>query len=129
MKVRRLLKGFRYGEKGFTLIELLVVVMILGILAAIVIPNVASFMGEGEAEAKQTEYHNIQTAVLALMVGNDATTLTGTNGGAAVNTETDCEAVTAGSDDLTDWIIGGEYPLKQSYLIATNGEVTLAPVP
>ncbi len=45
MKMKRLMKSFRYGEKGFTLIELLVVVMILGTLAAIVIPNVNPLYG------------------------------------------------------------------------------------
>ena len=39
------------GEKGFTLIELLIVVAILGVLAAVVIPNVGRFIGRGESEA------------------------------------------------------------------------------
>ncbi len=58
------------GEKGFTLIELLIVVAILGVLAAVVIPNVGRFIGRGETEAAATEKTNVQTAVVAMMVDN-----------------------------------------------------------
>lgn len=63
------------GEKGFTLIELLIVVAILGVLAAIVIPNVGRFIGRGETEAAATELENIQSAVLSMMVDNGLSTL------------------------------------------------------
>ncbi len=63
------------GEKGFTLIELLIVVAILGVLAAVVIPNVGRFIGRGEEEAKETEFANIQAAVHAMMVDNELSTL------------------------------------------------------
>ena len=60
----------RDKNRGFTLIELLIVVAILGILAAVVIPNVGRFLGRGEAEARRAEGHDINTAVTALMVEN-----------------------------------------------------------
>ena len=63
------------GEKGFTLIELLIVVAILGVLAAVVIPNVGRFIGRGEEEAKETEFANIQAAVHAMMVDNELSVL------------------------------------------------------
>ncbi len=63
------------GEKGFTLIELLIVVAILGVLAAVVIPNVGRFIGRGETEAAATEKTNIQTAVVAMMVDNQLSEL------------------------------------------------------
>ncbi len=63
------------GEKGFTLIELLIVVAILGVLAAVVIPNVGRFIGRGETEAAATELTNVQTAVVAMMVDNQLSTL------------------------------------------------------
>ncbi len=64
MRIRRFIKSFRYGQKGFTLIELLVVVAILGILAAIVVPNFATFFGRGQTEACQIELRMVQTATM-----------------------------------------------------------------
>jgi type IV pilus assembly protein PilA len=63
------------GEKGFTLIELLIVVAILGVLAAVVIPNVSRFLGRGKTEAAATEFANIQSAVASMMVDNSLATL------------------------------------------------------
>ncbi len=63
------------GEKGFTLIELLIVVAILGVLAAVVIPNVGRFIGRGEEEAKETEFANIQSAVHSMMTDNELSAL------------------------------------------------------
>ena len=66
--MKKFLKHFRYGQKGFTLIELLVVIGILGVIAAVVVPNVGKFIGRGQTEAEATELHNIQTSVMAMMV-------------------------------------------------------------
>ena len=63
------------GEKGFTLIELLIVVAILGVLAAVVIPNVGRFIGAGEEEAAETEFANVQTAVISMLVDNQLSEL------------------------------------------------------
>ena len=71
MKIRRFMKKrFRYGEKGFTLIELLIVVAILGILAAVIVPNLATFLGTGQVAAANTEVANVETAALAYYADN-----------------------------------------------------------
>jgi len=79
MKIRRFMKRFRYGEKGFTLIELLIVVAILGILAAVIVPNISTFLGTGKVAAANTEVANVETAALAYYADNDGTWPTNTN--------------------------------------------------
>ena len=66
-------RKFHSGEKGFTLIELLLVIAILGILAAVAIPNLASFMDKGRTEARLTELSIVQTCVVAYMEDNGGT--------------------------------------------------------
>jgi type IV pilus assembly protein PilA len=118
------------GEKGFTLIELLIVVAILGVLAAVVIPNVGRFIGRGESEAADTEFANVQSAVVAMMVDNQLSTLdnpisvaTGNMSGfpddtAAASKGTDPDGVDYDGSDKVGYI------LYQHDIIAADGSST-----
>src|SRR5205809_925077 len=57
-------------QKGFTLIELLIVVAIIGIIAAIAIPNLLNAIQRGKQKRTMSDLRSIGTAVESYQVDN-----------------------------------------------------------
>lgn len=71
--MRRLLKN----QSGFTLIELLIVVLIIGVLAGIAVPRVASRSDDAKATACKANMKEIETALEAYYLDHHAYPPTG----------------------------------------------------
>jgi type II secretory pathway pseudopilin PulG len=103
-------------------IEILAVVAILSALSAVAIPHVGQMIYKSKLDARQAEFHNIQTAVTEMLYDSKAGALQ------PIGPVIDLKQVKTRDPQplvLADYVVGGAVNLKSgcSYLFTADGTV------
>ncbi len=129
-----MLEKLRSKQQGFTLIELLIVVAIIGILAAIAIPQFTAYQKRGYASAVRSDIRNYHTAVKAWFADDPSRDTTSALGGnllptlSAVHSTRGVHVYLSDGDEDNYSLVGEHDKLtlngaNVSYILQGNGSV------
>ena len=119
------MKRQRKTNQGFTLVELLIVIVIIGILAAVIIPNVANNIEKGRIASDVSDVRNMNTILSTYCLSNgiDATKLEAPEVRAIVSSEEKNFTFAPKGTQSTFWYNKneGKIELAQQPLITPGG--------
>ena len=103
-KYRNKMDFIKAGQAGFTMIELMVVIVILGILAAAVVPQLVGRDDMAKVTVAKSDIRNISNALSMYKLDNAH----------FPSTEQGVEALVTQPDDAKNWAPGGYLPKMPS---------------
>jgi len=121
-----MLKIFRKeGQKGFTLIELMIVIAIIGILAAIAIPQFVSYRQKGYNTQAKGELKSFYTACQAYFADVPAATGECTTAQVSANfIKSDAVTLTAAGGQAQNGTTSYHTSGTSTYTIGSSGNIT-----